>query len=160
CWIEDKVIMANNVMLAGHVHIGTGVNISGAVGCHHFVTIGDYTYVGGMTRIEHDLPPYMVVEGRRSRVRNVNVVGLQRAGFSEEDIECLRAVYRKIFRSSEPRSQAIESMKMDAETPDIVHRLLENLASSEEGKRGRFREGMREEFAIQGAARLAAGVRP
>ena len=159
CWIEDKVILANNVMLAGHVRIGTGANISGAVGAHHFVTVGDYTYVGGMTRIERDLPPYMVVEGRRSRVRNVNVVGLQRAGFAEDDIELLRAAYRKVFRSSEPRSHVIEVLKADPGTPDIVHRLLDSLERSESGVRGRYRESMREEFGKEGAARLAAGAR-
>ena len=54
CIVEDNVILANNVMLAGHVHVGEYANVSGAVGTHHFVRIGAFSYVGGMTRLEHD----------------------------------------------------------------------------------------------------------
>ena len=98
CDLEDQIILANNVMLAGHVRIGRGAILSGGTGAHHFVTIGEYAYVGGMTRVEHDVPPYMIVEGHRCRVRNVNAIGLQRAGFSEVDVESLRCAFRKLFR--------------------------------------------------------------
>ena len=160
CLIEDRVILANNVMLAGHVHVETGANISGAVGAHHFVTVGSYAYVGGMTRIEHDVPPFMIVEGRRSRVRNVNIVGLQRASFAEQDVEHLRSAFRRLFRSSEPQKSAIEALMSDPGTTDIVLRLVESLRRTERGKKGRYRESLREEFARQGAERLAAGARP
>ena len=158
CLIEDKVILANNVMLAGHVHVETGANISGAVGAHHFVTVGSYAYVGGMTRIEHDVPPFMMVEGRRSRVRNVNIIGLQRADFAEGDIDQLRRAFKRIYRSGAPQAQMIEEFKADMNTPDIVMRLVESLQRTERGKKGRWRESLREEFSRQGAERLAAGV--
>jgi len=159
CLIEDRVILANNVMLAGHVHIGTGANISGAVGAHHFVTVGAYAYVGGMTRIEHDLPPFMIVEGHRSRVRNVNVVGLQRAGFAEADIDHLKLAFRRLYRSNQPQTQILAELERDAGTPDVVMKLIESLKRSEQGRKGRFREILREEFAKEGAARLATGAR-
>jgi len=155
CILEDRVILANNVMLAGHVLIGRGANISGGVGAHHFCTVGEYAYVGGLTRIEHDVPPFMIVEGHRSRVRNVNLVGLERAGFSREDIESLRTAYRRLFRSSAPRAQVIAELKSDESTPDIVRRLMQSLERTESGKRGRYRECLREEFALLGAARIA-----
>jgi UDP-N-acetylglucosamine acyltransferase len=158
CHIEDKVILANNVMLAGHVHICKGANVSGAVGAHHFVTVGEYAYVGGMTRIEHDVPPFMIVEGRRCRVRNVNFVGMQRSGFSDEDIESLRGAYRRLFRSGDPRSHVIEELKADTTTAPIVHRLIGSLEETELGKKGRYREALREEFARMGAERL--GLEP
>jgi len=158
CLIEDKVILANNVMLAGHVHVETGANISGAVGAHHFVTVGSYAYVGGMTRIEHDVPPFMIVEGRRSRVRNVNIIGLQRAEFAEGDIDQLRRVFKRLYRSGAPQAHVIEELKADMNTPDIVMRLVESLQRTERGKKGRWRESLREEFSRQGAERLAAGV--
>ncbi len=159
CQVEDNVILANNVMLAGHALIGKGANVSGAVGVHHFVTIGAYAYIGGMTRVERDIPPYMIVEGRHARVRNVNIIGLQRAGFSEEDIEELRMAHRRIFRSREPQSQAIESLRDAQDTGDIVRGLIEAMDRAEQGRKGRYREALREEFGKQGAARLAAGAR-
>jgi len=159
CQVEDNVILANNVMLAGHALIGKGANVSGAVGVHHFVTIGDYAYIGGMTRVERDVPPYMIVEGRHARVRNVNIIGLQRAGFSEVDIEELRMAHRRIFRSREPQSQAIESLREAQDTGDIVRGLIEAMDRAEQGRKGRYREALREEFGKLGAARLAAGAK-
>lgn len=158
CTLEDDVILANNVMLAGHALIGKGANVSGAVGVHHFVTIGSYAYIGGMTRVERDIPPFMIVEGRHARVRNVNIIGLQRAGFSEEDIEELRAAHRRIYRSREPQSQALDALRSSEETAPIVRRLLDSLERTEAGRKGRHREALREEFARIGAERLAAGA--
>lgn len=158
CTLQDKVILANNVMLAGHILIGTGANISGGVGAHHFCTVGEYAYVGGLTRIEHDVPPFMIVEGHRSRVRNVNSIGLSRAGFAEEDIESLRVAFRRLFRSNTPRAQVMEELRQAESTPELVSRLMQSLERTEAGKRGRYRESLREQFAQEGAARIAAEV--
>jgi acyl-[acyl carrier protein]--UDP-N-acetylglucosamine O-acyltransferase len=70
------------VLLAGHVLVQAQANISGGAAAHHFVTIGAYAYIGGMTRMVQDVPPYMILEGHPSRVRGVNVVGLQRGGYT------------------------------------------------------------------------------
>lgn len=158
CDLEDEIILSNNVMLAGHVKIEKGAIISGGCGAHHFVTIGAHAYVGGLTRIEHDVPPFMIVEGQRGRARKVNVVGLQRAGFADEDIESLRVAFRKLYRASRPQAQVIEELKRDALTPRIVHRLIESLERTEGGRKGRYLEGKREELARLGAARIAHEV--
>lgn len=159
CTVEDNVILANNVMLAGHALIEKGANVSGAVGVHHFVTIGSYAYIGGMTRVERDIPPFMIVEGRHARVRNVNIIGLQRAGFAEEEIEELRMAHRRVFRSREPQSQAIEALRRDPDAAPIVRRLIDALDRTEAGRKGRHREALREEFARLGAERLAEEAR-
>lgn len=158
CDLEDDIILSNNVMLAGHVKIEKGAILSGGCGAHHFVTIGAHAYVGGLTRIEHDVPPFMIVEGQRGRARKVNVVGLQRAGFAEEDVESLRVAFRKLYRSSRPQAQVIDELKLDESTPAIVHVLIESLERTEGGRKGRYLEGKREEMARLGAARLAAEV--
>lgn len=98
CVVGDRVIIANNVALAGHVHIEDGVNIGGVAGVHHFVTIGRHAFVGGMTRLVHDAPPFMIIEGNPSEVRGVNVIGLERKGFDAGSIERLKEAYRRLFR--------------------------------------------------------------
>ena len=158
CDLDDDIILSNNVMLAGHVRVEKGAIISGGCGTHHFVTIGAYAYIGGMSRIEHDVPPFMIVEGQRGRARKVNVVGLQRAGFVDEDIESLRVAFRKLYRASRPQAQVIEELKRDGTTPGIVHRLIESLERTEGGRKGRYLEGKRDELARIGAARIAAEV--
>ncbi|MCB9915783.1 MAG: acyl-ACP--UDP-N-acetylglucosamine O-acyltransferase [Planctomycetes bacterium] len=158
CQLEDKVILANNVMLAGHVLIGRGANISGGVGAHHFCTVGEFAYVGGLTRLERDVPPFMVVEGHRARVRNVNSVGLMRNGFDEDEVESLKDAFRLLFRSRKPLAQAMAELRhSEGQSPSVRH-LLESLERTERGKRGRYRESLREEFAREGAERIASGA--
>ncbi len=154
CEITDKVILGNNVLLAGHVFVDVGANVSGAAAAHHFVTIGAYAYVGGLTRVVQDVPPYMILEGHPSRVRGVNVIGLQRASFDETDIEALRQAFRRIFRSGEPRKRVLEDLRVESKDLSGVAHLVESMRRTELGAKGRYRESMREEFAKAGQERL------
>ena len=158
CELEDRVILANNVMLAGHTRVEQGANVSGGVGSHHFVTIGSYAYVGGLSRLVQDVPPFMIVEGHPSRVRGVNVIGLQRAGFAEESIESLRVAFRRIYRTGMTRRRTLELIRADPSSSEQVLQLVEALEESERGLKGRYRESLREEFARLGAERLASGI--
>lgn len=85
CVIEDSVLISNAVALAGHVHIESRAVIGGVLGIHQFVRIGRLAMVGGMSRIDRDVPPYMLVEGNPARVRSLNLVGLKRAGIAEAE---------------------------------------------------------------------------
>ena len=80
----------------------SGAILNGAAAVHQFTTIGRLAYVGGLTRIVQDVPPFMIIEGNPSKVRKVNVVGLQRNGYTHEKIAALKAAYRLIFRSRTP----------------------------------------------------------
>ena len=73
----------------------------GLVGLQPFVTVGRYAYVGGLARIVQDVPPYVIIEGHPAKVRQVNVVGLEREGFSIEQIGEIKQAFVKLFRSSE-----------------------------------------------------------
>jgi len=154
CEIENDVIVANNVLLAGHVLVGRRANLSGGAAAHHFCTIGEHAYVGGLTRLVQDVPPYMIVEGHPSRVRGVNVVGLQRARVPEREVEALRVAFKRIYRSGNPRRQTLDTMKLDGDAPEHVRRLVAALERTEDGSKGRHRECLREEFARLGAERL------
>jgi UDP-N-acetylglucosamine acyltransferase len=97
CVVGDKVIMSNNATLAGHVVLGDYVILSGISAVHQFVRIGQHAFVGGMTGVERDVIPYAMVMGDRARLVGLNMVGLQRRGFSREDIQALRAAYDILF---------------------------------------------------------------
>ncbi len=77
CVIGDRIVITNNTILGGHTHIESIVTISGGVGIHPFVTIGSYSYVGALSRIYHDVPRFMMVDGNPSKVRCLNLVGLE-----------------------------------------------------------------------------------
>jgi len=110
CKVGNEIIMANAVLIAGHVEIGDRCVIAGAVACHHFVRIGRMTYVGGRSGIVHDVPPFMKVAGDRVRVRALNLVGLQRAGVKDDEIEELKRVYNLLFRRKAAMSQVLPTV--------------------------------------------------
>lgn len=155
CEIQDDVILANNVLLAGHVLVERGANLSGGVAAHHFLTVGELAYVGGMTRLVQDAPPYMIIEGHPSRVRGVNVVGLQRASVPEDEIEALRVAFRRLWRSGTPRAHVLAELRCEADGHVLLGRLVDALERTDRGVKGRYRESLREEFARIGAERFA-----
>jgi UDP-N-acetylglucosamine acyltransferase len=158
CDLRDRIILANNVLLAGHVFVGENANISGGSAAHHFVTIGTFAYVGGMTRMVQDVPPYMILEGHPSRVRGVNKIGLQRGGQSPEAVEELETAFRRIYRSGNTRRQTLDELKRELPDAKLVMSLVGALEDTEKGAKGRFRESRREEFMRLGQERVKSGV--
>jgi len=154
CEIEDHVIIANCVLLAGHVKVCRGASISGASVAHHFVTVGRHAYVGGMTRMAQDVPPYMLTEGHPAKVRRVNVIGLRRAGFEDPEIESLQRAFRRVWRSGEPRRAILDELVEDPDATGAVLHLVEFLEQTGVGLKGRYRESLRAEFARQGHERI------
>ncbi|MCK4629070.1 MAG: acyl-ACP--UDP-N-acetylglucosamine O-acyltransferase, partial [Sedimentisphaerales bacterium] len=98
CILENKIILANQTLLAGHVQIEEGSVVSALVGLHHFVRVGKYSYVGGLTPVHRDIPPFVKFSGDPNEVRGVNEEGLKRNGFSPEDVARIKQGYRQIFR--------------------------------------------------------------
>jgi UDP-N-acetylglucosamine acyltransferase len=160
CQLSDRVILANGALLAGHVHVGRGASVSGASVAHHFVSIGEFAYVGGMSRIPQDVPPFMLVEGHPARPRRVNDVGLQRAGFDEAEIESLHQAFRRIWRSktSVPRRQVLRELREDPAVTRSVLTLVEALERTEMGLKGRYLESLRQEYARAGRERILGVV--
>ena len=98
CLIGDHVILVNNVALGGHVEIGDFAIIGGNSAVHQFVRIGKQVMVGGMTGVENDVIPYGHGHWATAPVLSgLNLVGLERRGFSREDIQTLRTAYRLLF---------------------------------------------------------------
>ncbi|MEK6559981.1 MAG: acyl-ACP--UDP-N-acetylglucosamine O-acyltransferase [Planctomycetota bacterium] len=144
CIIEDNVLLANGVLLGGHVMMERGAKLMGLVGIQPFVTIGRYAYVGGHTRIVQDVPPYMVIEGHPAKIRQVNVVGLEREGFSKEQIEEIKNAFRLIFRSDElHRNETLEELERQKNISPEVKYLITFLRNADKGTSGRYRESFR-----------------
>lgn len=110
CVIDNEVVIANSVAIAGHVHIESMAIISGVLGIHQFVHIGSMSMVGGMSRISRDVPPYMMVEGNPARVRSLNLVGLKRRGFSLVEIRQLKQAFRLLYLQNLPVQEAISQL--------------------------------------------------
>jgi UDP-N-acetylglucosamine acyltransferase len=121
CIIEDRVVIPNAVALGGHVHIESQARLGGLVGVHQFVHIGRLSMVGGMSRIDRDVPPFMLVEGNPSRVRSLNSVGIVRAGFTATDQEHLKKAFRILYKSGLIFTQALEQLDLLPDNEHLQH---------------------------------------
>lgn len=99
CQIADHVIMANNATLAGHVVVAEYAFLGGLCAVHQYVRIGPHAMIGGMSGVERDVIPYGQVMGDRARLTGLNIIGMQRRGFSREEIQALRNAYNFLFQS-------------------------------------------------------------
>ena len=101
CLLADHVTMANVATLAGHVELGKHANVGGLVAVQQFCRIGDYAFIGGMSGISLDVPPYVIMEGTRNQMRiaGINKIGLRRAGMARETIKKLEEAFKILFRS-------------------------------------------------------------
>ena len=108
--IGDRVIIANNVALAGHVEIDDRAFLSGGVVVHQFCRIGRLAMIGGNSKVVQDCLPFVITDGVPARARGLNVVGLRRAGMAASQVRALKEAYRLLLRSSLPRETALERM--------------------------------------------------
>ena len=137
--LGSHTILANNVMLAGHVHIGDWAVLGGATGVHQFVRVGAHAMVGFQGHVAQDVAPFMTVDGSPLSTRAVNLVGLKRRDFSAERIAVIRKMHKLLFRASLPLEQAcneIQALRGQGADADIAL-MLDFLAHS--GKRGLVR---------------------
>jgi UDP-N-acetylglucosamine acyltransferase len=143
CRIGDHCILANGTLLGGHVRVHSRASLSGAVAVHHWATIGGWSFVAGLSRVLHDVPPFMLCEGLPARPRCINVVALKRGGFSPEAIDAVAEAHRLLYRAKvglDPAREILRSQGMLL--PDVLH-LFEFLDRQHEGRHGRARERRR-----------------
>ncbi len=148
CELAEHVVIGNNSQLAGHIKVGRKATVGGMVGLHHFTTIGELAYVGSMSGVRFDIPPFMIAEGNPAEPRNVNYIGMRRDGYSEEAINALREAYRALYhdRGATPLSVAVERVRADApaELEHPVQRLCSWLSEHlETSIKGRVQEATR-----------------
>jgi UDP-N-acetylglucosamine acyltransferase len=143
CHIGDRTVIANQVMLAGHVVVEDGASIGGGVGIHHFATIGSLSFVGGLARISRDVPPFMIVEGHPAEVRAVNVIGMLRNGFEQADVDAMKEAHRRLFRHGGAAAAELPELRDRFAAMDAVQRLCTAVEAAAMGMHGRAREASR-----------------
>ena len=141
CIIEDHVVAANNVLLGGHLKVERCAFLGGAAAIHHFCSIGRNAMIGGLSAVVADVPPFMICDGNHAVVRAVNVRGLVRNGFSEEQIESIKTAFKKLFRSGKFLA-GLEEMEQ-ADGDEHIKYLTDFMRRSFSGKHGRYLENLR-----------------
>jgi UDP-N-acetylglucosamine acyltransferase len=121
CQLGDQIVMANCATLGGHVEVGDWVTMGGLSAVHQHTKVGAHCFLAHNTAVTRDVPPYIMAVGRPAVPHSVNSVGLQRRGFTPEQILNIRRAYRVLYRSGLKLTAAIEELEKAAQTqPEIA----------------------------------------
>ncbi|GIX43094.1 MAG: acyl-[acyl-carrier-protein]--UDP-N-acetylglucosamine O-acyltransferase [Leptospiraceae bacterium] len=140
CIVGNHNIFVQNCILAGHVIVGNRVLISGHVAIHQFCRIGDYSIIGGLSKIVKDVPPFMMVDGNPASVVGINVVGLKRNNFSEEQRRHIKNAYKILYKKGLTYSSAIEELKKQFSNDPNITNLISFIENSKRGILGAEKE--------------------
>jgi UDP-N-acetylglucosamine acyltransferase len=124
CSIGNNVVLSNNVMLAGHVSIADFVILGGGAAVIQFTRIGAHAFLGGMSGLENDLIPYGMALGNRAHLSGLNIIGLQRRGFSRDDVHSLRRAYRALFADEGTLKERLEDVEQEFVGHPIVAEIV------------------------------------
>jgi UDP-N-acetylglucosamine acyltransferase len=137
CKLGDGITMANMVGISGHVLVESKVVFGGMVGVHQNVRIGKLAMIGGMSKVVQDVPPFMMADGRPTKVYDVNVIGLRRSGIPPRVRAGLRQSCKLLYLSSLNISQAIEVIESEVEPSEELTYLLDFIKNIRCGFGGR-----------------------
>ena len=110
CELGNRIVLSNSVQVAGHVKVEDKAIIGGCLGIHQFVHIGYLAMIGGMTRVDRDVPPFCLAEGHPGRLRSLNRIGIKRSGLLENkdfDLKLLQSTWNLLFKSNYVMSDAL-----------------------------------------------------
>jgi len=126
CIVGDHCIFSNNGTIAGHVVVQDYAIISGFAAVHQFCRVGRHSIIGGCAKIVQDVTPFMIVDGTPAEVRGINTIGLQRRGFTPEQIREVKTAYKALFLKkkgtnlSDSLSQLAQATGLTAEVRDFI----------------------------------------
>lgn len=125
CVLGNHIIMANNATLGGHVIVGDHVLIGGLAAVHQFIRIGSYAVIGGMSGVEADVIPYGRVKGERAFLAGLNLIGLERNGFSKDQVKNLQRAFNQLFGEEGTMDQRIDIVANDFNEDDAVMQMID-----------------------------------
>ncbi|MFL6588846.1 MAG: acyl-ACP--UDP-N-acetylglucosamine O-acyltransferase [Chthoniobacterales bacterium] len=133
CNVGDGVVFSNNGTLAGHVQVGDHAVMGGLTAVHQFCRLGRFAITGGCSKIVQDVPPFMIADGNPAKVRGVNVVGLERNGFSAEAIKAIKEAFRLVYRSKYNTRQAVDAIQQELPATPEIAQIIQFIQTSERG---------------------------
>lgn len=132
CELGNNIVMANSVNLAGHVRMGDWAIVGGMCAVHQFVLIGAHAFIGGLSRLSQDVPPFTKVAGSPPAPAGINSLGLERRGYNAEQVGRIKESYRLIYRRGLRREEAMEKIR-EGGADDITSAFEDFFAKSDRG---------------------------
>ena len=139
CELGNGIVLSNSVQVAGHVKVEDKAIIGGCLGIHQFVHIGYLAMIGGMTRVDRDVPPFCLAEGHPGRLRGLNRIGIKRSGLMENknfDLKLLQTTWNILFKSNDPISISLKKVmkgELDFSSIKLCDFLKESISRERRG---------------------------
>lgn len=133
CIVQNNVIIGNATQLAGEVEVDDFAILSGGTLVHQFTRIGQHVMIQGGTRLGKDIPPYVIAGREPVSYAGINLVGLRRRGFTNEQINQIQEVYRLIYQSGYNFSDATAKIEQEMEQTAETQLIVEFIKSSPRG---------------------------
>lgn len=114
--IGNRVILVNNVAIAGHVTLGDDVIVGGLSGIHQWVRVGQGAIIGAVTMVTNDVIPYGLVQAPRGELDGLNLVGLKRRGVERSEITALRAAYQTLAQEDGSFQERARKLAEDSDS--------------------------------------------
>jgi UDP-N-acetylglucosamine acyltransferase len=133
CTVGSGCIVANGVALAGHVTLEDFVILGGLSAVHQFTRLGKHSFIAGGSMVTMDVAPYCTAQGDRAELSGLNTVGLQRHGFSEEQIDRIKEAYKILFRSKLVLAEAMERLQKELGGQSEIDYLVDFIRQSKRG---------------------------
>ena len=133
CIVGDRVIMANNATLAGHIVVEDDAILGGFAAVHQFVRIGRMSILGGCTKAVKDVPPYMMADGNPLGVFGPNKLGLERHGVTPESQQALKNAYKIVYRADLTVEKALQRIEAELPATPEIRAFVEFIRGSERG---------------------------
>ena len=139
CQLGNGIVLSNSVQVAGHVKIEDKAVIGGCLGIHQFVHVGYLAMIGGMTRVDRDVPPFCLAEGHPGRLRGLNRIGIKRSGLMENkdfDLKLLQSTWNLLFKSNNVISEALDIAmkgKLDLSSTKLCDFLKDSISKERRG---------------------------
>jgi UDP-N-acetylglucosamine acyltransferase len=121
CIIGDETVIASCALVAGYVEVESQAFISGGVVVHQYSKIGRLAMIGGNTRVNRDVPPFLLCSGFDVKAKGLNLVGLRRAGFTLEQVRAFKSAYRLLYRSGLKLDDALARIDTEIAIPEVRH---------------------------------------
>ena len=140
CHIGKHAILANSVHLAGHIEIGDWAIISALSAVHQFVKIGRHSMISGGSLVRKDVPPFIKAAREPLSYAGVNKIGLERRGFSNEDIKEIHEIYHQIFVKNQNITKSLANLTEIMPNSVYFQEIADFILQSERGIMKGFRD--------------------
>lgn len=133
CAFGNNIIVSNACQFAGEVEVFDCAVVGGGSLVHQFTRIGSYSMIQGGSRLGQDVPPFVTVGREPACFCGLNLVGMKRRGFDEDQIATIQKIYRYLYQNKMNTSQAVEAIEAEMEDNDLRKMVLDFVKTSSRG---------------------------